>query len=146
LLSLSSTIRISRVMTSISRALSIIGTAVWLLLISTALMRDVLPASKTNAWRNSSSMLMSLKVQLPAPLKLSDPTTHGRAIVSARSVMLQHIRKHGRLRQLIWIATQWAQVKRQGLASLYLANRGKCFSFLRGFLTESECTLAIANT
>jgi hypothetical protein len=110
LLSLSSTIRISRVMTSISRALSIIGTAVWLLLISTALMRDALATSKTNAWRNSSSMLMSLKVQLPAPLKLSDPTTHGRPIVSARYVKLQHIRKHGRLRQMIWIATQWAQV------------------------------------
>jgi hypothetical protein len=70
------------------------------------------------------------------------------------SALLLHIRQHSRLGEMVWTAIQWIQVA-AGVGFALLAEPwsflthavGKWFSSLvRDFLTDSECTIEIANT
>jgi hypothetical protein len=69
------------------------------------------------------------------------------------SVLLLRIRQHSRLGKMVWTAIQWIQVI-AGVGFALLAEPwsflihavGQCFSSLRDFLADSECTIEIANT
>jgi hypothetical protein len=69
------------------------------------------------------------------------------------SALLQHIRQHSRLGQMMWIAIQWAQVT-AGVGFALLAEPwrllshavGQWISSLCNFLKDSELTLLIDNT